>query len=105
MVRQVLAVDEEAPTPVHRLAYACAEDPAHAPPPTLLEETLLRGLRRRLARRGDAAEVVSRGGAHQPEARGGVILPVLRSTFLFLADTPSPRRTDSVGRHAVAAIP
>ena len=41
MVRQVLAVDEEAPTPVHRLAYACAEDPAHAPPPTLLEETLL----------------------------------------------------------------
>ena len=35
MVRQVLAVDEEAPTPVHRLAYACAEDPAHAPPPTL----------------------------------------------------------------------
>ena len=32
-----------------------------------------------------------RGGAHQPEARGGVILPVLRSTFLFLADTPSPR--------------
>ena len=36
MVRQVLAVDEEAPTPVHRLAYACAEDPAHAPPPTLL---------------------------------------------------------------------
>ena len=34
MVRQVLAVDEEATTPVHRLAYACAEDPAHAPPPT-----------------------------------------------------------------------
>ena len=41
MVRQVLAVDEEDPTPVHRLAYACAEDPAHAPPPTLREETLL----------------------------------------------------------------
>ena len=41
MVRQVLAFDEEIPTPVHRLAYACAEDPAHAPPPTLLEETLL----------------------------------------------------------------
>ena len=35
MVRQVLAFDEENPTPVHRLAYACAEDPAHAPPPTL----------------------------------------------------------------------
>ena len=103
MVRQVLAVDEEAPTPVHRLAYACAEDPAHAPPPTLVEETLLedeirprprrgapRGARRG-ARRGDAAEVVSRGGAHQPEARGGVIIPLLRSPFLFLADTPSPR--------------
>ena len=30
MVRQVLAFDEENPTPVHRLAYACAEDPAHA---------------------------------------------------------------------------
>ena len=41
MVRQVLAFDEENPTPVHRLAYACAEDPAHAPPPTLREETLL----------------------------------------------------------------
>ena len=196
MVRQVLAVDEEAPAPVHRLAYACAEDPAHAPPPTLREETLLEedraatdrrraslklgpfardglglafsggGVRaasfqsgvlwrmaelsllpkkhqrfvlrllprvlregalrplplfgrgqpvpdapavrepceirprprrgaprgaRRGARRGDAAEVEPRGGAHQPEARGGVILPVLRSTFLFLADTPSPR--------------
>jgi len=38
MVRQVLAFDEENPTPAHRLAYACAEDPAHAPPPTLLED-------------------------------------------------------------------
>ena len=58
MVRQVLAVDEEAPTPVHRLAYACAEDPAHAPPPTLLEERSARrgprgdGPTARLARAG-----------------------------------------------------
>ena len=59
---------------------------------------------RRGARRGDAAEVEPRGGAHQPEARGGAILPVLRSTFLFLADTPSPRHTDSAGRHATAAF-
>ena len=28
------------------------------------------------------------------------IIPVLRSTFLFLADTPS---TDSAGRYAIAA--
>ena len=50
MVRQVLALDEENPTPVHRLAYACAEDPAHAPPPTLLEETLLEDGRWRSSR-------------------------------------------------------
>ena len=85
MVRQVLAFDEENPTPAHRLAYACAEDPAHAPPPTLRDRAARGG-----ARRGDSAEVEPRGGAHRSEARGGVgvrglsvaiIIPVLRASF------------------------
>ena len=66
MVRQVLALDEENPTPVHRLAYACAEDPAHAPPPTLLEETLPRHAvpTFNIAGRGEAGRVELRGDAN-----------------------------------------
>ena len=97
MVRQVLAFDEENPTPAHRLAYACAEDPAHAPPPTLREETLLedgRGAPRAArggACRSDQTKIEPRGGTHRSEARGGVgvrglsvaIIQVLRRiTFL-----------------------
>ena len=60
--------------------------------------------------RSDQTKIEPRSGAHYTEARGGVgvrglpvaIITVLRSTFLFLADTPS---TDSAGRHAIAATP
>ena len=99
MVRQVLAVDEEAPTPVHRLAYACAEDPAHAPPPTLLEETLLEEDRAATDRRRASLKLgpferdglglaFSGGGVRAASFQSGVLW---RMAELNLLPTPSPR--------------
>ena len=85
MVRQVLAVDEEDPTPVHRLAYACAEDPAHAPPPTLLEETLLEEDRAATDRRRASLKLgpFERDGLGLAFSGGGVRAASFQSGVLY----------------------
>ena len=113
MVRQVLAVDEEAPTPVHRLAYACAEDPAHAPPPTLLEETLLEEDRAATDRRRASLKLgpferdglglaFSGGGVRAASFQSGVLwrmaeLNLLKEVDHLSAVSRAPRRRSSAG--------
>ena len=106
MVRQVLALDEENPTPVHRLAYACAEDPAHAPPPTLLEETLLEEDRAATDRRRASLKLgpFERDGLGLAFSGGGVRAASFQSGVLWSRRAPRrrdgsrlPRRRSSAG--------
>ena len=104
MVRQVLAVDEEAPTPVHRLAYACAEDPAHAPPPTLLEETLLEEDRAATDRRRASLKLgpferdglglaFSGGGVRAASFQSGVLWRMAELNGQSVPDAPAVRES------------
>ena len=104
MVRQVLAVDEEDPTPVHRLAYACAEDPAHAPPPTLLEETLLEEDRAATDRRRASLKLgpferdglglaFSGGGVRAASFQSGVLWRMAELNGQSVPDAPAVRES------------